>query len=362
MTRSQARGPWMLMEQAAGPVNWRGVNHPKPRGLNRLWSLQAVARGADAVCYFQWRQSRQGAEKFHSGMVSHAGEEGRTYQEVKRLGADLERIAPEVTAGTSRRTSPSCTTGTPGAGAHDGRLSSRVEYPEVLRAWHRALWQAHLTTDFAHPEHDLTTYSMVVVPQLYALTDAAVDNLLSYARGGGTLVCGFLTGVADEDDRVRPGGMTPGCASCSASARCTSGGRWTRGRRSPAKASGAPCGPRNWSRTAPPTRPSPTRVANSTACRRPAQGPGLVRLHPFEPEALRDLLASIAAGVGVRPVLDDLPEQVEAVRRGEVLFVLNHGREPVTVEVPGTHHDLLSGTDVTDRVTLGRYEAAVLRP
>lgn len=75
MTRSQARGPWMVMEQAAGPVNWRGVNHPKPRGLNRLWSLQTVARGADAVCYFQWRQSRQGAEKFHSGMVGHAGEE-----------------------------------------------------------------------------------------------------------------------------------------------------------------------------------------------------------------------------------------------------------------------------------------------
>lgn len=33
MTRSQAHGgPWMVMEQAAGPVNWRGVNHPKPRG------------------------------------------------------------------------------------------------------------------------------------------------------------------------------------------------------------------------------------------------------------------------------------------------------------------------------------------
>lgn len=40
----------------------------------------------------------------------------------------------------------------------------------------------------------------------------------------------------------------------------------------------------------------------------------------------------------------------------------NHGREPVTVEVPGTHHDLLTGTAVTDRVTLGRYGVAVLRP
>ena len=38
----------------------------------RLWSWQAVAHGADAVLYFQWRQSRGGAEKFHSAMVPHA--------------------------------------------------------------------------------------------------------------------------------------------------------------------------------------------------------------------------------------------------------------------------------------------------
>ncbi len=81
-----------------------------------------------------------------------------------------------------------------------------------------------------------------------------------------------------------------------------------------------------------------------------------------EPGALRDLLARIAGGAGVRPVLDGLPEQVEAVRRGELLFVLNHGREPVAVDVPGTHHDLLTGDTVTDRITLGRYGTAVLRP
>ncbi|WP_443031727.1 beta-galactosidase [Streptomyces sp. CA-210063] len=65
---------------------------------------------------------------------------------------------------------------------------------------------------------------------------------------------------------------------------------------------------------------------------------------------------------GGRPVLGGLPERVEAVRRGEALFVLHHGREPVTVEVPGTHHDLRTGTAVTDRVTPGRYGVAVPRP
>ncbi|MFF4691091.1 Beta-galactosidase C-terminal domain [Streptomyces sp. NPDC001307] len=52
----------------------------------------------------------------------------------------------------------------------------------------------------------------------------------------------------------------------------------------------------------------------------------------------------------------------EAVRRGELLFLLNHGREPVTAEVPGSHHDPLGGGTVSGSVTLGRYGVAVLRP
>ncbi|MFD8008993.1 beta-galactosidase [Streptomyces sp. NPDC058955] len=364
MTRSQARGPWMLMEQAAGPVNWRGVNHPKPRGLNRLWSLQAVARGADAVCYFQWRQSRQGAEKFHSGMVSHAGEEGRTFQEVKRLGADLERIASEVTGRTvTADVAVLHDWHAWWAGAQDGRLSGRVDHPDVLRAWHRALWQAHLTTDFAHPEHDLTPYSVVVVPQLYALTDTAIDNLVAHVRRGGTLVCGFQTGVADEDDRVRPGGMDsrlrelfgirtlhewwPLDAGETVTCEGFEASLWSE----ELEADGS---------------------ADETVAYKGGELDGLpavlrkgrawyVSTLP-EPAALRDLLARIASDAGVRPVLDGLPEQVEAVRRGEVLFLLHHGREPVTVEVPGTHHDLLTGTSVTDRITLGRYGVAALRP
>ncbi|MFG3077238.1 beta-galactosidase [Streptomyces sp. NPDC048225] len=365
MTRSQARGPWMLMEQAAGPVNWRGVNHPKPRGLNRLWSLQAVARGADAVCHFQWRQSRQGAEKFHSGMVSHAGEQGRTYQEVKQLGADLARIAPHV-AGTAVPADVAVLHDWHSwwAGDQEARPSREVDYPAVLGAWHRALWQAGLTTDFAHPGHDLSGYRLVVVPQLYLLTDAAVDNLLAHVHGGGALVCGFLTGVADEDDRVRPGAMD-------ARLRELFGIRTLHEWWPLEPGEGAACegGLRGtlWSEEL-----EPDGTADETLAYRGGELDGLpavlrkgrawyVSTLP-EPDALRALLARVAADAGVRPVLDGLPDGVEAVRRGPLLFLLNHGREPVAVDLTGTHHDLLTETTVTGRITLGRYGAAVLRP
>lgn len=81
-----------------------------------------------------------------------------------------------------------------------------------------------------------------------------------------------------------------------------------------------------------------------------------------EPHALRALLARIATDAGVRPVLAGLPPGVEAVRRGELLFLLNHSREPVTVELPGAQHDLLTDETVEGEITLGRYGAAVLRP
>ncbi|WP_327724973.1 beta-galactosidase [Streptomyces europaeiscabiei] len=367
MTRSQAGGgPWMLMEQAAGPVNWRGVNHPKPRGLNRLWSLQAVARGADAVCYFQWRQSRQGAEKFHSGMVSHAGEQGRTYQEVKQLGSELAAIGSEVTghhlqAGVAVLFDWNSWW----AGAQDGRLSSEVDLAQVVRSWHRALWESNLTTAFAHPEHDLSAYRLVVVPQLYLLTDAAVENLLAYVRGGGTLVSGFLTGVADEDDRVRPGGMD-------SRLRDLFGIRtlhewWPLDAGEEVECEGL----RGVFRGTLWSEEIEAVDADEIV---PYKGgeldglPAVVRRGRAwyvstlpEPAELRALLARVATDAGVRPVLDGLPDGVEAVRRGDVLFVLNHGRDAVTVDVPGTHRDLLTETTVTGTLSLGRYGVAVLR-
>ncbi|MEV0255810.1 beta-galactosidase [Streptomyces sp. NPDC050732] len=364
LTRSQAGGgPWMLMEQAAGPVNWRGVNHPKPAGLNRLWTWQAVARGADAVCYFQWRQSRQGAEKFHSGMLSHAGEEGRTFQEVSRIGAELRALGPEV-AGTHVTAEVAVLHDWDAwwAGQQDGRPSSLLDHAELLRAWHRALWEANLPADFAHPEHDLSAYRMVVVPHLYLLTDTAIDGLVAYVREGGTLVCGFFTGVADGDDRVRPGGMD-------ARLRALLGIRTLHEWWPLDAGENVDCGEFTgtlWSEEL-----TADDAAETAAAYRGGELDGLpavlrhgraryVSTLPA-PDALRGLLVRAATEAGVRPPLPGLPHGVEAVRRGDLLFLLHHGRTEVTVTVPGRHRDLLTGEPADGTVTLGRHGVAVLR-
>ncbi|MDN6429322.1 MAG: hypothetical protein L0J79_05790, partial [Propionibacterium sp.] len=54
------------------------------------------------------------------------------------------------------------------------------------------------------------------------------------------------------------------------------------------------------------------------------------------------LVQVLAAHARVRPVVDGLPDGVEAQRRGDILFLLNHGDRAVEVSgVVGT--DLVSG-------------------
>jgi beta-galactosidase len=62
---------------------------------------------------------------------------------------------------------------------------------------------------------------------------------------------------------------------------------------------------------------------------------------------------------GVLPGLVALPG-VEAVRRGDLLFVLNHSGGTVRVPVPGPAVDLLTGTKADDEVVLGPCDVVVL--
>ncbi len=93
LTRGLSGGqPWLLMEHSTSAVNWQPVNLAKAPGQMMRNSLGHVARGADGLGFFQWRASRAGAEKFHSGLVPHAGTDTRVWREVVELGAVAGRL------------------------------------------------------------------------------------------------------------------------------------------------------------------------------------------------------------------------------------------------------------------------------
>jgi beta-galactosidase len=208
LMRSLAGGdPWVLMEQTTVRVNWRRRNVPKRPNRMRLWSFQAVARGAGGIMFFQWRQSKAGAEKFHSAMVPHGKpEESRSWAEVSRLGAELGLLDGLVGARGEAQTAILLDWESWWALELDSKPSADVRMLEGVYSFYKPLFEANVPVDFAHPSSDLSSYKLIVAPNLYLVPDESVENLRQFVADGGMLVMSFFSGIVDAQDHIRLGG------------------------------------------------------------------------------------------------------------------------------------------------------------
>jgi beta-galactosidase len=363
-TRSLAGGPWVLMEHSTSAVNWQPRNLAKAPGQLIRDSLAHVARGADAVMYFQWRASRAGAEKWHSGMVPHAGTDSKVWREVVTLGRHLAALS-EV-AGSRVRADVALLLDYPSAWAQEtpAQPSADMTAFAEIRRWHAALWRAGLTADLAQPGADLSAYRMVVAPALYLLTDADAANLASYVETGGRLVVGPYSGLVDEHDHVRPAPL-PGALAGPLGVRVEeffplpAGGTVTLedGRTGTV-----------WTEVvAPDGADVLTRYADGPVAGAPAvtrHGTAWYLTTRLADDDLSRQLADVAAAAGIEPTLPGAPPGLDAVRRAHAdgrsyLFLLNAGDEAAEVDAAGV--DLLTGASWPERTRVEPRGVVVLR-
>lgn len=391
-----ARGgqPWMLLEQAPGAVNWRARNSPKPPGTMRLWSWQAVAQGADAVLYFQWRASPGGAEKYHSAMVPHAGRDSRVFREVADLGREFARV-PQI-AGTRSRADVALLTDWNSWWALelDSHPSSALDQTLINRAHYRALFEAGVSCDILPPDRELSGYKLVVAPNLYLLRDQDADRLAAYVEGGGHLLVSFFSGIVDECDRVGLGGypaplrrllglrieefwpLDEGATACVEEVSPVPPPPGT----PPGPGGGLSCKADLWSEDIRLEGAEAVAVfgggqlAGRPAITRHAYGAGTAWYvgTRLPTASLRTLMDRVRDAAGVRPVLPGLPAGVQAtVREGtgpqgavrRFFFLLNHGEDAAQIKLPEPMRELLRPLPQPVRsLTLPARAVAVLQP
>ena len=364
--------PWLLLEQAPSAVNWRPVNGPKPPGVMSLWSWQAVAHGADAVMFFQWRESRGGAEKFHSAMVPHGGEDTRVFREVRELGQSLA-AAPALVGSIPRRADVAIVLDWSNWWAFelDSHPCSTERLIDVLHAHYAPLYDAGVACDIVPPTADLSAYRLVVVPNLYLVDQAAAANIAAYVEGGGTLLMSCFSGIVDGSDRIHLGGYP-------APFRQLLGLRveefWPLAEGDSVRLVGDLTGDAaTWSED---IRLEGADVVASFATGELAGGPAVTQ-HEFgrgtayyvgtrpDPSTMRRLLDRARLTAEVDPVLPELPEQVYARVRetpGGVAYtiLLNHGPTEVSVPLPSPMRDALIDGPPSDAVRLAPRGVAVL--
>ena len=218
MMRSLLGKPFMLMEQAPSQVDWYPVNIAKRPGVMRLWSYQAIANGSDSVMYFQWRASKKGTEKFHSGMVPHFGEESRTFKEIAALGNELEKISEVVDSTIDSKVAilmdndswwsvddPYAT----GGKSLDNEVfwtSNAQPFPTVLLSYmgeleyyFNAFYDLGVPVDVIDTRYDFSKYKIVVAPLLHMVKPGFKEAIEKFVSAGGTFIATYFSGFVDEN-------------------------------------------------------------------------------------------------------------------------------------------------------------------
>ena len=209
------KNPWWLMENSPSSVNWRPINYRKESGELIRDAVAHVAMGADAINFFQWRQSRSGAEKFHSAMLPHAGENSQIFHDICKLGEDLDKLSNEGLLNThpvKAKVAVVFDYESEWATEHTTTPTQQARHWTEPLLWFRALADNGITADIIPIRDDWDTYEAAVLPSVYILSAQASQRVRSYVENGGKLFVTCYSGISDECDHIWLGGY-PGSIS-----------------------------------------------------------------------------------------------------------------------------------------------------
>lgn len=204
LVRGYKQRNFWLMETQPGRVDWVPVNRALDPGQVREMAWQAVAHGADAVLYWQWRPAANGQETYHGAILGQDGEPNPIQPEIAKTAGELTKVAP-LLADTQPVASVAMIF------SYDSRWAID------LQRLHRDFDPVKAFTDFYRPlriqsqgvaivpaEADLSHYPLVVAPNLNVLTEDQAKALERYVRAGGHLVLGPRSGMKDDADALWP--------------------------------------------------------------------------------------------------------------------------------------------------------------
>ena len=320
------RGFW-IMEQQPGPVNW-ARNNPRPApGMVRFWTLEALAHGADCVCYFRWRQAPFAQEQMHAGLLrpDHSRTEiwpdiQAAMREAEELFGDLPPVRPSVAIITSTASFDV---------AAIERQSDHYEYNDIQLAWYSTLRSLGVDVDIITDEAPLERYSLILIPGLPIVGDDLVARL---AQSQAHIVIGPRSG-AKTDEFCVPDNLAPGALQALVPVRVLSVD------------------------TLRPDCPEPVTYDTDTlhchiwreeivselevVASFEDRGPAIVRNDRIDYVAMlpdadlrRRYFADRLRAAGVATY--ELPEDVRIARRGRLTFAFNYSAEPV--ELPAPHN------------------------
>lgn len=197
LMRSTKRDNFWILEQKNGYFNYSDYNLAIKPGLVRAWGYLDISRGANGLLFYRYRSGRYGNEQNPNGILRHDGSKRRAYYEIQQLTRELAPIKEKL-----------------GKTKVDAKVAIIHNYDDIWASqvkkqykffdvdklendFYKTLLCKGVAADLIHPQDDLSSYKIVIAPNLMLLSQKTADNLQRFVEEGGTAIVHIRCGQKD---------------------------------------------------------------------------------------------------------------------------------------------------------------------
>jgi len=202
--RNMKRGrPYWIMETSpscgGSLVN---TGNPHPNGYLQAEAVVAYALGAEAFCYWLWRQQRSGSEQPHGSVISAWGKPTVAYPNVLGVSEAKRQLEPVILDTRLKQADVAITYSDRAKAFFKTEPHKGLNHRGLITSFYSRLMKMGIHRDLIPEGADLSGYKILFTPFLPYVSSEFLERVTEFVRQGGIWIAGPLTGGRTEEHTI----------------------------------------------------------------------------------------------------------------------------------------------------------------
>lgn len=198
----KGRNYWVMETSPSHAASLESYSSPHPNGYLKAEAVAAYALGAEAFCYWLWRQQRAGCEQPHGSVISSWGKPTVGYAnviEVEEMRKEIEQI---IIATRPAQAELAITYSDRGKAFLKTEPHRDLNHRTLITDFYKRILSMGIHRDVIPEGASLDGYKLLFTPFIQFLSTEYITRAKQFVENGGIWIAGPLTGGRTENHTV----------------------------------------------------------------------------------------------------------------------------------------------------------------
>ncbi|WP_248928463.1 beta-galactosidase [Paenibacillus hamazuiensis] len=193
---------WIMETSPSHSASLESYAKPHPNGYLRAEAVAAYALGAEAFCYWLWRQQRAGCEQPHGSVISAWGKPTVGYANVLEVEQARKEIEPIIVRSEAAQAEVAVTYSDRAKAFLKTEPHKKLNHRALVTAFYERILHMGIHRDLVPEGAELDGYKLLFTPFIHYISGDYRDRALKFVENGGVWVIGPLSGGRTEHHTI----------------------------------------------------------------------------------------------------------------------------------------------------------------